>query len=484
MNLNLFSAGPRWAAACLRRPAMSRRWSCSIGLALFSAAVVVAITRPPAARRFCLAGLGRIYAAIDPWSQRVSPGFGPGPSLVTQSGHADRMELERGLQQWFPEQSWSVRQFPGSHAAPVEGCFAHENLSHAEVDRLVKVVDSMVPHSTSLLDACDRIRGLTRHDNSDVAEVPDNPLELLKLIQRGIPMTCRPFAVAFLGYCTARGFTSRLVGLSKDGVTMGHAVVEVYVPEFGKWLVIDPDFNLVYRRNGKLLDAWELHEAWTQIKTELCRPDDSPDEIVRKVAAHRGEISSMTGVELVCLGERACRDLWETSLKFDSFSQTNLEYFEMVLYNTRNDYLSATYPIGHPVRVRQMVLNSDDSSRFLAACPEAQRATSRDELYWTVGWTTARVVKRLEGSPACTVLVEFATWTPNFLAFELRVDGMDWQPLSGRSYEWTLHSGSNNLEVRSVNLGRLRGETAVIELVCNPQQASAVPGERLRAGTY
>lgn len=437
-----------------------------VALALVLVVATFATGGLTAARTVGLAALARFYSVFDPWSKSMAVEFGP--RVSTDKSVASSAEMEVLLNEWFPDHEYSVRRLPEDLPVPGDH-FAHENLSHPNIANLNEIAALIAPSTTPLLQACDRFRQLTRHGDSDVHAVSDNPIELLRLARQGTPMTCRPFAVSFMGYCISRGYTARILGLSKDGLEARHAVVEVFAPEHGKWLVIDPDFNLVYRRGGRLLDAWELHDVWQQVRKTMCKPTDPPAEVVRKVTARRGEIAGMTGVELVCLGESACRDLWETSLKYDSFTQTNLEYFEVVLYNTRNDYLSASYPVGHPRRVRQFALSDEESSRAPAVCPEATRVSARDDVYWNVGSSTARISGPSQAKSSTTVLVELGTWTPNFSAFEVRRDSANWDITSGPTCEWTLHAGSNMLEARSVNLGGLRGQIARIEIICKPR---------------
>ncbi|MEO8352128.1 MAG: hypothetical protein ABI680_10390, partial [Chthoniobacteraceae bacterium] len=42
------------------------------------------------------------------------------------------------------------------------------------------------------------------------------------------------------------------------------------------------------------------------------------------------------------------------------------------------------------------------------------------------------------------------TMTPNFARFEVKIDGGDWAP-SDDTFIWPVHSGRNEIEVRSVN---------------------------------
>jgi hypothetical protein len=59
--------------------------------------------------------------------------------------------------------------------------------------------------------------------------------------------------------------------------------------------------------------------------------------------------------------------------------------------------------------------------------------------------------------------VVLQTLTPNFRAYEARVDGGLWRSV-GETFLWSLHQGSNCLEVRTVNQFGIEGPTSVVEV--------------------
>jgi hypothetical protein len=82
------------------------------------------------------------------------------------------------------------------------------------------------------------------------------------------------------------------------------------------------------------------------------------------------------------------------------------------------------------------------------------------DFYWTIN--RVQVFLSATGTPA-DVRVLLDTVTPNFAAYLVRFDGGDWKE-SGLDFNWTLHSGTNTLEVKPVNTFQTEGVPSLIRL--------------------
>jgi hypothetical protein len=82
------------------------------------------------------------------------------------------------------------------------------------------------------------------------------------------------------------------------------------------------------------------------------------------------------------------------------------------------------------------------------------------DFYWTINH--ARVFLGATARPA-ELRVQLDTVTPNFAGFRVRVDGGEWNE-SDADFSWTLHSGTNTLEVKPVNAFRKDGVISVIRI--------------------
>jgi hypothetical protein len=62
-----------------------------------------------------------------------------------------------------------------------------------------------------------------------------------------------------------------------------------------------------------------------------------------------------------------------------------------------------------------------------------------------------------------TIAVVLKTLTPNFKRYEVRIEGGDWKS-SAEKFDWSVHTGSNRLEVRAVNQFGVTGPISAAEI--------------------
>ncbi|HBA59869.1 MAG TPA: hypothetical protein DCZ92_03425 [Elusimicrobia bacterium] len=67
---------------------------------------------------------------------------------------------------------------------------------------------------------------------------------------------CAQYGVVFLQACLSMGIHARYLDI------VGHFVTEVWSDEFDKWILMDPNFDLHYEKNGIPLNAREICEAY------------------------------------------------------------------------------------------------------------------------------------------------------------------------------------------------------------------------------
>ena len=91
---------------------------------------------------------------------------------------------------------------------------------------------------------------------------PWNALTVLDWIRSGkTGGFCGQYAQVFLQSLAALGFTARYVEIGSRDNPYAHYVTEVWSNEFDKWVVMDPDFNVHFERDGVPLSALEIHDA-------------------------------------------------------------------------------------------------------------------------------------------------------------------------------------------------------------------------------
>jgi hypothetical protein len=84
--------------------------------------------------------------------------------------------------------------------------------------------------------------------------------DLLRFVAQGGMVCCSDYTAAFLSLAPQVGLMAREVRIA-----VPHGVVEIYSERNGRWVMIDPLFNMVARGNeGTPLSTWELQRALRQ----------------------------------------------------------------------------------------------------------------------------------------------------------------------------------------------------------------------------
>ena len=85
-----------------------------------------------------------------------------------------------------------------------------------------------------------------------------DPVGLIATGERGAKYWCEIAARVTVQAASSLGWPARVITASRDGYTWEHGVAELWSDDFGKWFVMDTDFNVVYESNGVPLSAFEL----------------------------------------------------------------------------------------------------------------------------------------------------------------------------------------------------------------------------------
>lgn len=389
-----------------------------------------------------------------------------GPSFSgDDASTASETQIEGMLAKWFPGYSFAVDTDQGALPDRSHVVFEHENLTHGRVQQFAEDSSGIRRKAVDLFDLSQQVRSLTIHRADELPATDTDPIEYLQFAKDGKGLTCRYFAVIYGAAAIAEGYTTRIIGLSKSGIHAEHAVVEVYVPQFKKWILVDPDFNIAYKNGDTWLNARDLHEAWQTLKVKMASTEIEQASELSEAdrLSRRDRLSTLCGVHMVVLGDAGAK-LRATNLIGGSSTGMNLEYFEYVMFRTRNSFLSADYPPGHLTRSMQYVLQSEQYTGLPDVCADGYIPESIErDLYWVPG-ASAIHLQGLDDQHDLSLQVVLATYTPNFKAFEIAIDEEPWRNRSTNRLEWKLHVGSNNLRVRSINLADRRGVSCTMRI--------------------
>ncbi len=290
------------------------------------------------------------------------------------------------------------------------------------------------------------VRSRWDHGYSRLATECKDGLDFLRYAAKGEQFACGYYARTYVDCACALGWPARLVAIGIEhgefprdynvGNT-GHVVLEVWSDDLGKWVLLDPDVNIYYRRDGLPLTALEVREAWlTHRDDEVEMVQDEPLFVVpgeRELSdlKREGAYASWTMETLPRIFERFGR-------------HRTLDYYARVRINGWDWVDEKALPsfIGHYM-------------------PRAVRPTGNlDQLYWTLNRVRWDAVPSWEGGRA-KLAMRLEHCMPYFDHFEASIDGGEWCRV-GAQFDWPMHEGVNRLECRGVNVrGRMGPATGV-----------------------
>ncbi|MCP4117298.1 MAG: hypothetical protein GY737_18270 [Desulfobacteraceae bacterium] len=269
-----------------------------------------------------------------------------------------------------------------------------------------------------------------------------NNFSALKILQRKVKKNkvasayrpCHLFPLLYAQVLASMGYTARLVTISFHPDYEGHGNVEVWSNQYDKWIAMDADLNLHYKRKNVPLNFLELHN----IRYE------SPDELKIIYGSHGSD--GLTTVEQVIEEE-----------KLDPENMVNYcSYFSV--RDMRNDWATNHYFKGHPVR--SSVLLWVDEKMYREFMPFDKTSFKKD-FYWSLNRTEINL-RPDDGSDELELY--FDTFTPGFDHFEIDCDGKGKIISKQPFYKWKLHVGKNSLSVVSVNKFGVRGVISYVEI--------------------
>ena len=277
---------------------------------------------------------------------------------------------------------------------------------------------------------------------------PGNALEILEKASMGEKFYCTYYAITYVECAHALGWQARKIGVDRKhagGYLMGsshHGVAEVWSNQFCKWVVIDPQSNLHFEKNGVPLGAYEIRAEWLrdqgqQVDHVVGAPPHTFDKNPAMVWSVPDEDEIATYYWLY---------VQDSAVKNSSDSKFLLLEDE---YNSREIWFQNNAESGHSQFHSAYVRN-----RFIP--------TERmGDLYWTVGIVELEVAEvRRE-----KIYLRLSSYCPNFRRYEMTRDGAVWTGI-GPEFIWELSVGWNTLGFRTVNSAEVTGpETAFVILL-------------------
>jgi len=252
-----------------------------------------------------------------------------------------------------------------------------------------------------------------------------NALDILGRTEKGAAFFCSEYATTYIQLLASIGITARHVGLFK-----GHAVSEVWSDDYGKWLIMDPTYNIYYEKDGIPLNALELHNLWVN--------------------------NEWKEVKLV-MGRR--------NKEIEKYPYRYIDHYADFFIRMRNDWLTNKYPRWHPKS--NSIMNGLKWSDAYAKndIRVANKVNKIEDLFWQLNRVHIKFINYEIIQDKVILKLYLDTVTPNFSEFLIKFDqGETAIHTANPIFDWKLETGLNVLEVTPFNKFGIKGKTSIISI--------------------
>lgn len=297
------------------------------------------------------------------------------------------------------------------------------------------------------------VRSRWNHGWSLAFNTVQDALDILHEVDRGEQFTCGFYSRVFVECARSLGWVARSIGLGVRDIAfprghnvgnVGHVVPEIWSDQYRKWILMDPDLNVHYERDGVPLSALELHDAWL---------------------AHEAEAVAMVQEEpaFVCPSGEHVNLVRQMMDNMDGYTEQTVVHAmnRFSRYNVLDYYARLT--IGNFTWLDDRCLPSfvvhfaPGGTKLLTSNPA--------DVNWTVNMVRLAASPSWVDGPKLSLALQHCM--PWFDHCEARVDGGAWEPRP-ETFDWPMREGENVLEVRPVNVCGRPGITSRLEVAYAP----------------
>jgi len=355
----------------------------------------------------------------------------------------------------FDVVSWEMPDFVGDFTQMDYGDPAASRLAELREEFAVDEIIAGCDDELEALLALKRwVRSRWDHGWCPAFDTVTDALDILREAQRGESFSCGFYATVLVACATILGWPSRKINVGLGDCSfprdwrvgnVGHSVPEIWCNDLAKWVMLDPDINGHYLRDGVPLSALEIGQAWL---------DGDGDEVQLVLEEPRFVLPSERSLEVVRgRGDvPADFDQRQCQLMFDRFTRNDvLDYYARLTVNGR-EWLDPRCP---PTFVRHF--NPYGGNRWTSHLPD---------VYWSVNLTRIVAAGAWDESGA-RLAISLEHCMPWFDHFEARIDGGDWERCE-QTFTWPMHDAINSLACRAVNVQGRPGPQARIDVAYSP----------------
>jgi hypothetical protein len=405
----------------------------------------------------------------EPHRPETGPAFGPAQRQAT-----DETALRAALALAFPGRSIDRVRLVNGPIVRSNAEFAWQDPNDPALDRLIERL-GLGAFRAADTDEDALLRALTTHIRTRAPHVEDDAGTtvsgvapsadaILDRVAAGGTLTCYYYSLLMVQALAALGRPARVVANGID-VRDWHASVEVFHHGQRKWVLSDPDFDLMYARDGAFQNAWDLHDlfmtGYATYRRELHAQgrEDSAPMRVQWFAAHP---EALGGLQLLRGSVRAPR----IDLRLgESEGGVLLGAYWTFSVAMRNDYLSVDYPKGHPRATRELAF-ADLGAGWLRTY-DGELTNRPGDLYFTVD-AAQMAFEAMPGENS--VRVHLDTYTPGFRAFRVQIGDAAPVETQADAVTWSLGPEGGRIRIWPVNSRGVQGAVSEAAVVFTPPQ--------------
>ena len=265
-------------------------------------------------------------------------------------------------------------------------------------------------------------------------------LEILAGISAGHTFFCAQYGQLLVSSAASLGWVDRELALrrhqnSPKGGSTEHTTTEIWSNQHRKWVMLDPTANLYLEKDGVPLNAHEIRQEWF----------------------YRG------GKDLVFVIGKERKQYRKADLpiflhRFPGFGDLavnpdELDKYGFIAYIPNTNLMEAREDYGRMFIVKDALC---DGTRWHTRTVPANPAV---DPYFPIGQSALTLT-----ADGAAIRVAVKTLTPNFKEYQARIDGGAWTPRA-ETFTWTVHPGTNRLEVKTRNQFGVEGPITTAELV-------------------
>ncbi|MGZ8920480.1 MAG: hypothetical protein ACXW3L_05820, partial [Limisphaerales bacterium] len=213
-----------------------------------------------------------------------------------------------------------------------------------------------------------------------------------------------------------------------------HSTTEIWSNHHRKWVMLDPTSNMYLEKQGVPLNAFEIRQEWFYNSGR--------------------DLTFVIGKDKKRYRKSDLPLFLKTFPKFGDLTidPHELDKYGFIGYIPNTDLMDSGFNYGEMFITKdQLCEGTSWHRRKLPENPEV-------DPYFPINQAALSLERTGDN-----LTVRFKTLTPNFKQFEVKVSNSQWQS-AGDSFTWKPHTGSNSLQIRSINGFNLPGPSSQLEL--------------------